>query len=344
MDHEATWSSYLGENPGWQQTATVLTGPLLIASVVLGTIFSRIVGGYAYFGQYGNFFTALIGGLVMAVVGLFIAVFVFSYLAGVFKGQADFPRAFAAVSLAAIPAWVASAVATLIPFLGFFLALAGGILSLVFMYRILPMALDVPNEKRVVHFVASMVVILVINMIIGGVLGFGSPGDTLQRGDFSSNKSENRSASGSGVLGEMERQGQLMDAARADEFDPPGNGELSGGQVRDYINVLEKSRAMQEEYMAKMQDLSEEMKAKEASGENPSLDDLSKMYQGFGTAMGVNNAEMEIVKSGGGNWAEHQWVKEQLHIAKIQQGDGSDAIAHNYELYEKYREELEGDS
>ena len=33
-----------------------------------------------------------------------------------------------------------------------------------------------------------------------------------------------------------------------------------------------------------------------------------------------------------------------IHIAKIQQGDGSDAIAHNYELYEKYREELEGDS
>ena len=65
------------------------------------------------------------------------------------------------------------------------------------------------------------------------------------------------------------------------------------------------------------------------------------MFGGITNAMSVNNAEMEVVKTGGGNWAEHQWVKEQLRIAKIQMGDGSDAIEHNYELYMKYKEELE---
>ena len=58
--------------------------------------------------------------------------------------------------------------------------------------------------------------------------------------------------------------------------------------------------------------------------------------------MSVNNAEMEIVKTGGGNWAEHVWVKEQLRVAKIQRGDGSEALAHNYELYQEYQQELDG--
>jgi len=50
---------------------------------------------------------------------------------------------------------------------------------------------------------------------------------------------------------------------------------------------------------------------------------------------------MEVVKSSGGNWAEHEWVKQQLRVARIQQGEGSDAIAHNYSLYKKYQEELD---
>ena len=58
--------------------------------------------------------------------------------------------------------------------------------------------------------------------------------------------------------------------------------------------------------------------------------------------MSANNAELEVVKTGNGNWAEHNWVKEQLRVAHIQRGDGSDAIAHNYKLYKKYEEELEG--
>jgi hypothetical protein len=48
---------------------------------------------------------------------------------------------------------------------------------------------------------------------------------------------------------------------------------------------------------------------------------------------------MEVVKTGGGNWAEHQWVKEQLRVARIQK-DINDAVAHNYELYLEFEDEL----
>lgn len=51
MDHEATWDAYLGESPGWQQTAMVLTEPLLLANVVLSTILARIIGGCSFAGS-----------------------------------------------------------------------------------------------------------------------------------------------------------------------------------------------------------------------------------------------------------------------------------------------------
>ena len=36
------------------------------------------------------------------------------------------------------------------------------------------------------------------------------------------------------------------------------------------------------------------------------------------------------------------WVKEQLRTAMIQQGEGSEALEHNYGLYREFEEELDG--
>jgi hypothetical protein len=340
-DHQATWKSYLEENPGWQQTAVVLTGPLIVASVLLSVIFSRTIGGFGYLGYHSSFIAAIFWGLVMAVVGFVISVFVFNFLAGIFKGTSNFSRAFAAISLAAIPSWIASVVGALIPWAGFLIMLAGAIMSLVFMYKIMPLALNVPDDKRVVHFVVSLVAIFIINVVIGSIIGAGSVNSYSQRGAFSDNVEKSSSSSRSGVLGEFERQGRLMQSAEEDVYDPPSNGKLKESQVKVYVKVLEKTRAMHEEYARKTQKLSDEIEAKEKAGESISASDLTKMYSGMGVAMSANNAEMEIVKTGQGNWAEHLWIKEQLRIAKIQQGDGTDAIVHNYKLYKKYEDSID---
>lgn len=340
IDHQATWKEYLETNPDWQQTATVLTGPLIVANVVLSVIFTRITGGFAYFGYYSNFFAALFWGLILAGAGIIIAVFTFSTLAGMFKGKSNFSRAFAAVSLAAIPAWVAGVVGALVPGYGFLIILAGGITSLVFMYKIMPLALEVPAGKRLVHFIVSLVIIVVVNMIVGGIIGTNSIGSGLARGGFGNQVSTSGALTGAGVLGEFERQGRLMAAAKEDSYAPPGNSELSESQVVAYVKVLKKTRVIHAEYAEKVQNFSTNMEAKEKAGESPSAADLATMYRGIGGMMSANNAELEVVKTGGGNWAEHLWVKEQLRIAKIQLGDGSAAIAHNYQLYEKYKKDL----
>jgi len=343
LDHENTWKSYLEDCPDWRQTALVLTGPLFILNILASLIFSRLTGGYAVYGYLGGWFTVLITGLVMGAIGFAVVVLVFNILAGVFKGTANFSRAFAAVSLAVIPAWVAGALAGLIPYLGFLIAMAGGILSLVFLYRIMPLALDVPDDKRVLHFVVSLVAVFIINMIIGLTLGLGSAGNQYRSSEYSEDHSNGGKTASSGVVGEAVRQTELVEAASADRYDPPSDGELDEEQVEDFVSVLRKTRALHAEYAEKMDKLAEEIKAKEAAGETPSMADFGKMYAGATGVMSANNAEMEVVKSGGGNWAEHEWVKQQLRVARIQQGEGSDEIAHNYKLYNKYKDRLNED-
>jgi hypothetical protein len=221
--------------------------------------------------------------------------------------------------------------------------MAGGIISLVFLYKILPLALEVPDEKRAVHFVVSLVTIFIINAVVGFMMGQGAMRQGVNSADFTRAERSSDTVKGSGVIGEMERQGRLMEAAAADVFEPPSDGELDEDQVEEYISVMQKTRAMHKKYAEDMDRMAKEMKEKEEAGETPSLSDLGKMYGGIGTAMTANNAEMEVVKTGGGNWAEHQWVKEQLRAAAIQQGEGSDALEHNYELYKEYKDELEDD-
>lgn len=341
LDHENTWKTYLEDCPDWRQTALTLTGPLFLVNVLLSLIFSRLTGGYAVYGYQSGWFSALITGLVMGAIGFAVVVLVFNFLAGIFKGTANFSRAFAAVSLAVIPAWVAGAVAGLIPYIGFLIAMAGGIMSLVFLYRIMPLALGVPDDKRVVHFVVSLVAVFIINMVIGLALGLGNAGSQYQSSGYSASDNDGRRSASSGVVGEAVRQAELVEAATADRFEPPADDKLDEDQVEDYVSVMRKTRAVHAEYAEKMEKLAEELKAKEEAGESPSLADLGKVYGGASGIMSVNNAEMEVVVTGGGNWAEHEWVKQQLRVARIQQGEGSDAIAHNYRLYEKYQEELD---
>jgi hypothetical protein len=97
---------------------------------------------------------------------------------------------------------------------------------------------------------------------------------------------------------------------------------------------------VQAEYAENLDKVAKDMKAKEEAGEAFSLADVGKAISGAGSLMGANNAEMEVVKSGGGNWAEHEWVKQQLRTARIQQGDGDEAIAHNYKLYQQFEAQL----
>lgn len=342
LDHENTWKSWLEPNPAWQETATVLTVPLLLANVILSMLFARFTGGFAYHVPGHGFLAALFFGLLVLVIGVIVASFVFHFLAGVFSGKPDFSRSFAAVSLAMIPAWLAGIVGALIPWVGWVIAIAGGVTSLVFLYKIMPLALAIPENKRALHFIASIVSIIVVQMLVGMLVAGGS----MDQGNADTYRSSGAGevaapAVGSGFIGEMERQGRLYEAAQNAEFVPPESGELDRDQVERYVGFLGKARDLQDKYADEMEKLAQDLDDKEKEGDTPSAADLGRIYSGVGSALGANNAELEIVVTGGGNWAEHQWVAEQLRIANIQQGQGPDPIPHNYELYLAFKDDIE---
>lgn len=338
LDRDRTWQGYLAEDPPWQKTAALLTGPLIVGSTILSLIFASLTGGWTMYSQAGmNFFVGAILGLVMAAVSVLVVTAAFYYLAGPFGGRRSFDRAFAGVSLALIPSYVAAAVAALIPWVGGLVALAGFIVALVFLYRIMPRVLEIPEDKRVVHYAASIAVALVVNFIVGSVVAGALLGDPIRSGGYTTRGAAERDgATPGGWVGEMERQSRILEAARADRYEPPADGEVSDDQVARVIDVLRKTHNAQERYAQRMEQLARKVEEQDS----PSLSDMGKVVSGMTGAVGAHNVEMEIVKSGGGNWAEHQWVKEQLRTALLHQGAGTPAMEHNYRLFQAFEDEL----
>lgn len=319
-----TWESYLAGNHDWKETASILTGPLILVSVVLTSILGWLFRNHSLFGQQTGFRTTILV-LIGAVIGVFIAAFVFSRLAGYFQGKHDFNRGFAAVSLAAIPGYIGSILGT-VPFIGWLVSLALGILGLVFLYRIIPSYLEVPEDKRVVHYVASLLSTIVLVFIVNLILGIGT---------YSAGGLDDSRVSGNTIPGEFGRQAELVAQAENDRYDPPEDGLVSEAQMTSLLATLRKTAEYQAAQQERLKKLEEDMQGKE----DFSFSDIGKMTAGMNTIMSTANAEMEVVKSAGGNWAEHQWVKNQLRTASIQK-DLNDTIKHNYALYQKYAEQL----
>ncbi|MEM1111250.1 MAG: Yip1 family protein [Pseudomonadota bacterium] len=330
LDPVQAWQQHFAEGIPWQDTAKLLTGPLIVVYAVLAALLSAIFGGA--FG--GGFFSTLIFSLVSAAFGIVIGAFIFSLLAGALGGTANTSNAFAAFSLAAIPGVAGSVASLIVPFIGPLLALAGGILSLVYLYRLMPLALSVPDGKRVLHFILSLLGVIIINASLGALLNVGQSPDPY--GMAGNPDSGTFSEQGSGVVGYMQRQGQIMEQATAATYSPPDDGRITRDQLKYQLEVRDKTRAAQERLTKRMEEAQKELEENPDAG----FSSLSAIGSGLASAMGAQNAEMEIVVTGGGNWAEYTWVKNQLQTASIQGGEGSDAIAHNYKMLLPHREAL----
>ena len=150
-----------------------LTVPLAVAAILLGWLLSVILGGYFYYGYGHGPILSLILALVGAAISVTVLSLVVNFFAGTFGGESNFDRAFTGVSLAIIPGWAGVAVSG-IPFIGALLQLIGTIVGLVFLYKIIPLALNVPENKRVLHFIATIITVIVVQMIIGLILGAGA--------------------------------------------------------------------------------------------------------------------------------------------------------------------------
>lgn len=335
---EATWREYLPEAGDWKKTALLLTGPLIVASALIAYLVGFLGTDVPLFGRFRPTLLSTVWTIVIGAVGAAVTAFIFSALSGLFKGKKEFALGLAATSLAFVPGYVGQAFSG-IPGIGFLIALGLGIYGLVLLWKIIPIYLEVPDDSRVGHYIlsliATVVAMVVLSFVVGGAMFAGGGQSAL--GSLSGSESSGSStgaAGGGGLLGRFGRFAELMEAAENDTYDPPSNGRLADGQVREFVRVMGRSAEIRGDQEARMKEL-----AKRAEDDDISFAEAGEMLGSVPGMAGLATAEMEVVKSGGGNWAEHQWVRGSLRAAYLQQ-DLNGTTAHNYKIYKKYEADL----
>lgn len=168
FDAEAAWHAYLPESHDWKKTAVLLTGPLIIASAVLAYLIALAGSDLSVFGVRPTLLSTLLNMIASAVSAAVVA-FVYCTISGSFGGKSDFGLGLAATSLAFVPGYIGQALGWL-PWIGFVLAIGLFVYSLVLLWRILPLYLEIPDEKRTVHYVVSLVACAVVMFVLGALV------------------------------------------------------------------------------------------------------------------------------------------------------------------------------
>lgn len=334
FDPDKTWRDYLPEADNWQKTAFLLTGPLIIFSAVVAYLFGFLGSGVSMLGLRPTIMSTLMT-IVSSALAAAVVAFVVSAMAGAFGGKRSFALGLAATTFAFIPGYLGQAV-TWLPWIGWLLSLGLFIYGLVLLWKVIPVYLAVPVAKRVGHYILSLVATIAVLLILGMTIGrFFYPSVGGPTFDRVTDPAAPGLSSGSGVVSGFARQAELMEAAENARFDPPSDGRVSKDQVREFIRVMQRTEELQAEKAARLEAIAE----KADSDEEMSFSDLGSMMSGMTEVAGLQTAEIEVVMSSDGNWAEHQWVRESLRTAWIQK-DINDAVAHNFKLYQEYEEDL----
>jgi hypothetical protein len=340
IDREATWQRYLPEAGDWKKTAVLLTGPLIVASAIVSYLLSLAFADSAMFPMLQPTILSTVGTIIMGAIAAGIVAFIFSALAGTFGGKSSFALGLAATTLAFVPGYLGQALSWL-PWIGGLLALGLAIFALVQLWKIIPLYLEVPDGKRTTHYIVSIVVTIIVMLIIGRIVNpiiygsdAGSPFDALSRMESSSrpDSSENRDG---GMFNDISRRAAIIAEAQEDAYTPPVDGRLTEEQVQTFASVMQ---TVAEESAAKVKRM-EELARKADEDEQMSASDFGAMMSGMSEIGGLGTTAIEIVKSDGGNWAEHQWVQQALFTASRQK-DINDTVAHNFSLFEKYADQL----
>ena len=222
LDAEATWRSYLPEAGDWQKTAFLLTGPLIVISLVMAYLGGFTSSGSSLMAMFRPTIASTLVNMVFAVIGIGIASFIYSAVAGAFGGKKDIALALAALTLAFVPGYVGQAFSWL-PWIGGLLAFVLGIYSLVLLWRILPLYLEVPASKRAAHYIVSLLATVVVMIVIGALTSGLRPEADISRtfSTGSSANADNPMSGSGGFLGAAVRQGELMAAAQEDQYRQP---------------------------------------------------------------------------------------------------------------------------
>jgi hypothetical protein len=159
---------------------------ILAAIPAIALFISMSIVGYGFFRMsIGTGLTMAVVSYVMALIGVYIIALVIDALAPTFGSTKDQMQALKTAAYSMTAYWVAS-IFTIVPGIGFLIVLVGGLYGLYLLYLGLPFTMKTPADKAVpytaVTVVCSIVIMIVLNFVVGSVVGVGS----LASGGFAS--------------------------------------------------------------------------------------------------------------------------------------------------------------
>lgn len=148
--------------------ATLYTGYALILAAI-PAVFGFLGGVVFAPGSIGILLVVMILQYALTIGLTFAMAFIIDALAPTFGAQKSQIQAHKTMVYASTASWV-SGVFLLIPFLGWIIAMAGGIYSLVQLYLALPHTMKSPQEKTGGYFAVILVIAIVLRFIIGFII------------------------------------------------------------------------------------------------------------------------------------------------------------------------------
>jgi hypothetical protein len=151
----------------------------IIGSMFIGGMFGAVAGRTGLgmgMGVGAGFAVAHgIASYVISLVIIFAVAFIVDALAPSFGGQKSQINALKLVAYSATAGWVAS-IATVIPFLGWIVALVGSLYGIYLLYLGLPVLMKCPEDKSAIYLIVIVVIYIVLSwvfmgMILAGVFG-----------------------------------------------------------------------------------------------------------------------------------------------------------------------------
>jgi hypothetical protein len=155
----------------------------IISSLLIGGMVGAVAGRAGLgAGMTGGFAVghALVSYVITLVV-IFVVALIVDALAPTFGGTKSQINALKLVAYSATAGWVAS-IATVIPILGWIVAIIGSLYGIYLLYLGLPVLMKCPQDKAVVYLVVVVIVYLVLSWILSAILLAGIFGGAMMGG------------------------------------------------------------------------------------------------------------------------------------------------------------------
>ena len=198
-----------------------------IASFIKGSLIGISMFGITVRSSIGAGIGEMVLRYLLTLVLAYVVALIINVLAPTFGGQKDIAQALKTVAYAWTAYWVAS-IAVIVPWLGWLIALLGGIYSIYLLYLGLPHTMKCPPDKAAGYTAVSVIIAIVLGwivaIVIGSVFAVASIGGGAMNGlNVSGSNGDNGRVSldSNSALGKLaamgqqaERAGKQLDAAQ----------------------------------------------------------------------------------------------------------------------------------